>query len=325
MRGDRRVHTHFRKRRKAKRKVLSYGLPREIPHEDYVDGNVIYSDGSFGRMYRLSPVFIDSLDELEQENYASAVAAAVAVQGCDIQFVWRKKADLPLLDGNRDLSDPVLYLMAEDRKKMFLEMAQKEELFSVSAEMWIRKKYPRAVPGSLSAFVEMDEEKAMQRYLQEHNALSADFSILCDSVVSPLSGISSRASLRRRSRIFPVGLLRRRQGLPRVEVREADTLPFCRDGRGTALGIHGRRQQKRTPDLRAVSGRHTFLQLCVHDQPPAVHSDGDDCRRKCPRPSDGQSERRPEKALQEIYVRHHRQRPGDAGAGCRSGRAASGT
>jgi hypothetical protein len=171
---------------RTKRKVLSYGLPREIPHEDYVDGNVIYSDGSFGRMYRLSPVFIDSLDELEQENYASAVAAAVAVQGCDIQFVWRKKADLPLLDGNRDLSDPVLYLMAEDRKKMFLEMAQKEELFSVSAEMWIRKKYPRAVPGSLSAFVEMNEEKAMQRYLQEHNALSADFSILCDSVVSPL-------------------------------------------------------------------------------------------------------------------------------------------
>jgi len=89
---------------KAKRKVLSYGLPREIPHEDYVDGNVIYSDGSFGRMYRLSPVFIDSLDGLEQENFASAVAAALSVQGCDIQFVWRKKASLSAFACARKLS-----------------------------------------------------------------------------------------------------------------------------------------------------------------------------------------------------------------------------
>jgi len=171
---------------KAKRKVLSYGLPREIPHEDYVDGNVIYSDGSFGRMYRLSPVFIDSLDGLEQENFASAVAAALSVQGCDIQFVWRKKAALPILKEKPEISDPVLYLMAEDRKKMFLEMAKNEELFSVSAEMWIRRKYARSVPGSLSSVVEMNAEKAMQKYMQEHISLAADFSMLCDSVVSPL-------------------------------------------------------------------------------------------------------------------------------------------
>jgi len=171
---------------KAKRKVLSYGLPREIPHEDYVDGNVIYSDGSFGRMYRLSPVFIDSLDGLEQENFASAVAAALSVQGCDIQFVWRKKASLPILKEKPEISDPVLYLMAEDRKKMFLEMAKNEELFSVSAEMWIRRKYARSVPGSLSSVVEMNAEKAMQKYMQEHISLAADFSMLCDSVVSPL-------------------------------------------------------------------------------------------------------------------------------------------
>lgn len=171
---------------KAKRKVLSYGLPREIPHEDYVDGNVIYSDGSFGRMYRLFPVFIDSLDGLEQENFASAVAAALSVQGCDIQFVWRKKASLPILKERPEISDPVLYLMAEDRKKMFLEMAKNEELFSVSAEMWIRRKYARSVPGSLSSVVEMDAEKAMQKYMQEHISLAADFSMLCDSVVSSL-------------------------------------------------------------------------------------------------------------------------------------------
>jgi len=171
---------------KAKRKVLSYGLPREIPHEDYVDGNVIYSDGSFGRMYRLSPVFIDSLDGLEQENFASAVAAALSVQGCDIQFVWRKKASLPILKEKPEISDPVLYLMAEDRKKMFLDMAGNEELFSVSAEMWIRRKYARSVPGSLSSVVEMDAEKAMQKYMQEHISLAADFSMLCDSVVSSL-------------------------------------------------------------------------------------------------------------------------------------------
>jgi len=171
---------------KAKRKVLSYGLPREIPHEDYVDGNVIYSDVSFGRMYRLSPVFIDSLDGLEQENFASAVAAALSVQGCDIQFVWRKKASLPILKEKPEISDPVLYLMAEDRKKMFLEMAKNEELFSVSAEMWIRRKYARSVPGSLSSVVEMNAEKAMQKYMQEHISLAADFSMLCDSVVSSL-------------------------------------------------------------------------------------------------------------------------------------------
>lgn len=171
---------------KAKRKVLSYGLPREIPHEDYVDGNVIYSDGSFGRMYRLFPVFIDSLDGLEQENFASAVAAALSVQGCDIQFVWRKKASLPILKERPEISDPVLYLMAEDRKKMFLEMAKNEELFSVSVEMWIRRKYVRSVPGSLSSVVEMNAEKAMQKYMQEHISLATDFSMLCDSVVSPL-------------------------------------------------------------------------------------------------------------------------------------------
>lgn len=171
---------------KAKRKVLSYGLPREIPHEDYVDGNVIYSDGSFGRMYRLFPVFIDSLDGLEQENFASAVAAALSVQGCDIQFVWRKKASLPILKERPEISDPVLYLMAEDRKKMFLEMAKNEELFSVSVEMWIRRKYVRSVPGSLSSVVEMNAEKAMQKYMQEHISLATDFSMLCDSVVSSL-------------------------------------------------------------------------------------------------------------------------------------------
>lgn len=171
---------------KAKRKVLSYGLPREIPHEDYTEGDVIYSDGSFGRMYVLSPVFIDALDELEQENFAAAVSAAVAVQGCNIQFVWRKKAALPVVEEKQDISNPVLYLMAKDREKMFLDMAANEELFSVSSEMWIRKKYARSVPGSLSAAVEMDALKAIQKYLQEHNSLSADFSMLCDSVVSPL-------------------------------------------------------------------------------------------------------------------------------------------
>lgn len=184
MRGDNVFIPTTTGEEKAKRKVLAYGLPREIPHEDYFEGDVIYSDGSFGRMYRLSPVFLDSLDELEQENFSSAVASALAVPGCDVQFLWRKKARLCSFDV--DLSDPVLFLMAEDRKKMFSEMAAREELFSVECEMWIRKKYPRSVPGSLSRIVELDGDKAMERYLQEHTSLSSDFAVLCDSVVSPL-------------------------------------------------------------------------------------------------------------------------------------------
>lgn len=168
---------------KAKRKSLSYGLPKEIPHEDYFEGNVIYSDGSFGRMYKLSPVFIDSLDELEQENFASAVASAVSVSGCDIQFFWEKRAWRP--EFKRTLADPLLFLIQQDREKMFSEMAAREELFSVSSSMWIRKKYPRSTPGSLSRVLEMSG-KAVEKYAREHEALSNEFSILCDSVVSPL-------------------------------------------------------------------------------------------------------------------------------------------
>lgn len=168
---------------KAKRKSLSYGLPREIPHEDYFEGNVIYSDGSFGRMYKLSPVFIDSLDELEQENFVSAVASAVSVPGCDIQFFWEKRAWRP--EFKRTLADPLLFLIQQDREKMFSEMAAREELFSVTSSMWIRKKYPRSTPGSLSRVLEMSG-KAMEKYAREHEALSSEFAILCDSVVSPL-------------------------------------------------------------------------------------------------------------------------------------------
>jgi len=168
---------------KAKRKALSYGLPREIPHEDYFEGDVIYSDGSFGRMYKLSPVFIDSLDELEQENFASAVASAVSVPGCDIQFFWEKRAWRP--EFKRTLADPLLFLIQQDREKMFSEMAAREELFSVTSSMWIRKKYPRSTPGSLSRVLEMSG-KAIEKYAQEHEALSNEFSILCDSVISPL-------------------------------------------------------------------------------------------------------------------------------------------
>lgn len=168
---------------KAKRKSLSYGLPREIPHEDYFEGNVIYSDGSFGRMYKLSPVFIDSLDELEQENFASAVASAVSVSGCDIQFFWEKRAWRPKFD--KTIADPVLFLIQQDREKMFSDMAAREELFSVSSSMWIRKKYSRSTPGSLSRVLEMSG-KAMEKYAREHEALSSEFAILCDSVVSPL-------------------------------------------------------------------------------------------------------------------------------------------
>lgn len=171
---------------KAKKRVLSYGLPREIPHEDYFEKEVIYSDGSLGRMYKLSPVFIDSLDDVQQENLASSVASAVSVQGCDVQFVWRKKAVLPDLEYSLGIPDPIIYLLSKDRKKMFLDMALNEELFSVSAEMWIRKKYARSTPGSLSRAVEINEEKAMQAFFNEHKNISSDFSILCDSVVSPL-------------------------------------------------------------------------------------------------------------------------------------------
>jgi len=168
---------------KAKRKALSYGLPREIPHEDYFEGDVIYSDGSFGRMYKLAPVFIDSLDELEQENFASAVASAVSTPGCDIQFYWEKRIWQP--DTKTTLADPLLFLIRQDREKMFSDMAAREELFFVTSSMWIRKKYPRSVPGSLSRVLEMSG-KAIEKYAREHEALSSEFSILCDSVVSPL-------------------------------------------------------------------------------------------------------------------------------------------
>ena len=168
---------------KAKRKALSYGLPREIPHEDYFEGNIIYSDGSFGRMYNLSPVFIDSLDELEQENFASAVASAVSTPGCDIQFFWEKRIWKP--DAKIALADPLLFLIQQDREKMFSDMAGREELFSVASSMWIRKKYPRSTPGSLSRVLEMSG-KAIEKYAREHEALSSEFAILCDSVVSPL-------------------------------------------------------------------------------------------------------------------------------------------
>ena len=112
---------------KTKRKALSYGLPREIPHEDYFEGNIIYSDGSFGRMYNLSPVFIDSLDELEQENFASAVASAVSVSGCDIQFFWEKRIWKP--DAKIALADPLLFLIQQDRERMFSDMGGGKNFF----------------------------------------------------------------------------------------------------------------------------------------------------------------------------------------------------
>ena len=116
MRGDNMFIPTTTGEEKAKRKVLAYGLPREIPHEDYFEGDVIYSDGSFGRMYRLSPVFLDSLDELEQENFSSAVASALAVPGCDVQLLWRKKAR-PVL--RRRPVGPVLFYGRRQEENVF--------------------------------------------------------------------------------------------------------------------------------------------------------------------------------------------------------------
>ena len=152
---------------KAKRKPLSYSLVKEIPHEDYVNGDIVYSDGSIGRMYKLSPLFLDALDEDQQDLFGSVMASAVSAApvGCGMQFLWRKKSSLPILDRHLDIvkyGDPVLQMLARDRVAVFREMCAKDELFSISTEMWIRKKYARSTPGSLSNVTELSADNAIR-------------------------------------------------------------------------------------------------------------------------------------------------------------------
>lgn len=178
---------------KAKRKPLSYSLVKEIPHEDYVNGDIVYSDGSIGRMYKLSPLFLDALDEDQQDLFGSVMASAVSAApvGCGMQFLWRKKSSLPILDRHLDIvkyGDPVLQMLARDRVAVFREMCAKDELFSISTEMWMRKKYARSTPGSLSKVTELSADNAIRKFMAEHKQIASDFAIVCDSVVSPLVG-----------------------------------------------------------------------------------------------------------------------------------------
>ena len=147
---------------KAKKRVLSYGLQGNTARRLFRK-EVIYSDGSLGRMYKLSPVFIDSLDDVQQENLASSVASAVSVQGCDVQFVWRKKAVLPDLEYS--LGIPIrLFIYCRRTEKMFLDMALNEELFSVSAEMWIRKSTQGALPEACLARLRSTKKRPCRHF-----------------------------------------------------------------------------------------------------------------------------------------------------------------
>mgnify|MGYP000870024392 FL=1 len=64
---------------------------------------MIYSDGSIGACFPFTPLYVDSMDDMEKYNTEIMLGTMVNTlsAGMYMQFVWRKDNHIPIIDSHK--------------------------------------------------------------------------------------------------------------------------------------------------------------------------------------------------------------------------------
>lgn len=189
-----------RTKRSVEKNVVTYSLADEIPYEEIIDGTILYRNGSMGCCYNLSPLYVDSMTEEARNHMVSMLGASLSTLDLTTyaQFVWRKtNKNMSIVERHlKSVStpDPLINLITENRGRFWKQMVDREQVFGISTELWVRKGYPRTYGRNfnrMSSLTGIDAQKAIERFKKEHMAIERDFAEVCDRVISPLRDITA--------------------------------------------------------------------------------------------------------------------------------------
>lgn len=176
--------------------ALSKSLADDLPYEDIIDDIIIYSDGSVGAAFALTPVYVDSMEVGQIMSMERTLCAFIEGLTPDIgaQIVWRKHSSLTTLETHMSQiqsGDPLLQMMGAGRLEYWSEKCRQKEVFEISCELWLRKKYERVSGKPLNDIWSLvgDEAKIIEKYCKEQEEIAANFNNIISRLVVPLEGL----------------------------------------------------------------------------------------------------------------------------------------
>ena len=173
--------------------ALTKSLADDLPYEDIINDVIIYSDGSVGAAYALTPVYVDSMELGQIMNMERTLCAFIEGLTPDIgaQIVWRKHSSLSTLETHMSQiqsGDPLLQMMGSGRLEYWSEKCRNKEVFEITCELWLRKKYERVSGKPLNDIWSLvgDEAKIIDRYCQEQEEIAENFNTIVSRLIVPL-------------------------------------------------------------------------------------------------------------------------------------------
>ena len=87
--------------------------------------------------------------------------------------------------------DPLLQMMGAGRLEYWSEKCRQKEVFEISCELWLRKKYERVSGKPLNDIWSLvgDEAKIIEKYCKEQEEIAANFNNIISRLVGPLEGL----------------------------------------------------------------------------------------------------------------------------------------
>lgn len=176
--------------------ALSKSFADDLPYEDVIDNVIIYSDGSVGAAFSLTPVYVDSMELGQIMNMERTLCAFVEGLTPDIgaQIIWRKHSSLSTLETHMSQiqsGDPLLQMMGVGRLEYWSDKCRNKEVFDISCELWLRKRYDRISGKPFNDIWSAigDEGKIIEKYCKEQEEIAANFNQLVSRLVVPLEGL----------------------------------------------------------------------------------------------------------------------------------------
>ena len=177
--------------------VFTHSLADDLPYEDIIDDVIIYSDGSVGCAFEITPIYVDSMEYTEIMNLERNLAGFITglEANVHVQVIWRKTSLLTALDSHMNQiqsGDPLLQTMAHERQKYWEEKRDSKNIFGITCQIWFRKHYDRMLSKPFNTIWSMgaNETAAMESLLAEQEKIGQDFKNLCARLMSPIATIT---------------------------------------------------------------------------------------------------------------------------------------
>ncbi|MFA7652046.1 MAG: TraC family protein, partial [Synergistaceae bacterium] len=177
--------------------VFRHSLADDLPYEDIIDDVIIFSDGSVGCAYEITPIYVDSMEYSDIMNLERTLSAFISglENNVQVQFLWRKTSLLKSLDSHMNQiqsGDPLLQTMAYERQKYWENKRDAKSVFGITCQIWFRKHYDRALSKPFNSIWSMgvNETAAMESLIAEQDRIANEFKNLCTRLMSPITTVT---------------------------------------------------------------------------------------------------------------------------------------